>query len=178
MKPQQVELERPRPEEYAPYQEIYVARVPAGSIVSLLRTQITETLALLHRVPEEGAAFAYAPGKWTVKEVLGHLIDTERVMVYRALRFARNDVTPLSGFDENLYAAEGRFATRPIGSLVAELATVRASTVSFFEGLPPDAWLRAGAANNYRLSVRGLGYVIAGHELHHVAILKDRYHLR
>lgn len=178
MKTTQAELEHPRPEEYAPYQEVYVARVPAGPIVSVLRSQIAETLALLHRVPEEGAAYAYAPGKWTVKEVIGHLIDTERVMVYRALRFARNDATPLTGFDENLYAAEGRFPTRPIGSLVGELATVRASTVSFFEGLPSDAWLRAGTANNYRLSVRGLCYVIAGHELHHVAILKDRYHLR
>jgi hypothetical protein len=178
MTPRATEHDRPQAGEYAAYQEIYVSRVPGGPIVQTLRHQSEETLALLRRVPEEGAMFAYAPGKWTIKEVIGHLIDTERVMVYRALRFARNDATALPGFDENLYAAEGRFATRSVASLTGELAAVRTSTAAFFEGISPEAWLRSGNANDYRLTVRGLAYVIAGHELHHVAILKERYHLR
>lgn len=167
--------QQPGRDEYSEYYHKYVARVPEGDVVAILATQIEDTITLLRNRTEEQALSAYAPGKWTIKEVIGHLSDVERVMSYRALRFARADATPLPGFDENTYAPAGEFNNRPLASLLAELAAARRATVALFAGLPDDAWTRSGPANNVSVSVRALAWIIAGHELHHRAILAERY---
>lgn len=168
-------LERPAADEYAPFYAKYVARVPAGDIVNILRDQLEDTRELLRRVPNGAGDFAYGPGKWSIKEVVGHICDAERVFMYRALRFGRGDATPLPGFDENVYVPAGAFAARPLGQLVEELATVRTATVALLNGLPAAAWSRAGEASGQRVTVRALAVIAAGHELHHRAILEERY---
>lgn len=167
--------ERPSSGEYDPYFERYISRVPTGPIFLQLQRQLEETLGLFHGLPATKGDFAYAPGKWTLKEVVGHICDTERIMAYRALRFARNDQTALPGFDETLYVPHGGFGTRTLKSLLDEFRLVRGATVALFENLPVEAFVRRGMANETPASVRALGYVIAGHELHHVGILKEKY---
>jgi hypothetical protein len=169
---------RPGADEYAPYYERYIARVPAGGVVAVLARQVAGTRALLAGVPDALADHAYAPGKWTVKEVVGHIVDAERVFAYRALRFARGDATELAGFDENAYVPAGRFGERTLASLAEELESVRQATVRLLAGLPAEAWLRRGVANGQAVSVRALACIIAGHELHHRAILEERYLVR
>lgn len=167
--------QRPAPGEYNEYYHKYTSRVPDGDIIAILATQLEDTLTLLRDVSDERALHAYAPGKWTIKEVIGHMSDVERVMSYRALRFARGDETPLPGFDETTYAPAGEFNTRPLASLLAELASVRRGTVALLAGLPPSAWARSGAANQSPVSVRALAWIIAGHELHHRELIATRY---
>lgn len=166
---------RPDPDEYATHYAGYVGRVPAGDLVGILRAQIGPTIGLLRTFEGEAADRGYAPGKWTVKETVGHVIDVERVMSYRALRIARNDATPLPPFDENAWTPEGCFGERTLESLIAELSAVRASTVALFAGLPAEAWARTGTFSGNRGSVRAIACIIAGHELHHDELLRDRY---
>ncbi len=166
---------RPDPTEYAPYFERYLARVPEGDVVDLLAQQIEETVRLLSGLSEERARYRYAPGKWSVKEVVGHMADTERVLSYRALRFARGDETPLPGFDENALVANAGFDARPLADLLGEFEAVRRATVALFRGFPPEAARRRGVANEKTVSVRALAYIIAGHERHHRDILAERY---
>lgn len=167
--------ERPLPGEYDAFFAAYVSRVPAGSVLVHLRSQHHETLSLLSSLPDPAADFAYAPGKWTIKQVVGHIADTERVMSYRALRFSRNDKTGLAGFDEKLFAAEAGSAARSLRDLLDEFRIVREATVAFFSGIPTDHLRRGGEANGKFVSVRALAFIIAGHELHHRAILRERY---
>lgn len=167
--------ERPEPAEYSPHFAGYVARVPPGDIVQILQNQLAQTLRMLRPLSEAQGGFAYAPGKWSIKEVIGHMADTERVMGYRALYFARNDVTPLPSFDENEWAPEGRFGDRTMLSLMDELAAVRAASVALFAGLPDVAWLRGGEVMQHRTTVRALACIMAGHELHHRNGLRERY---
>jgi hypothetical protein len=168
-------IARPREDEYVPYYGKYIALVPDGDLVETLRAQIDQTLSLLRSIPEERASHRYAPGKWSIKEVVGHLADVERVMGYRALRIARGDVTPLPGFDENAYVPAANFDARSLASLTRELEAVRAATVAFLETLDAEAAARRGSANNNEISARALAYIIAGHERHHVGILRERY---
>jgi uncharacterized damage-inducible protein DinB len=170
-----VTIGRPAADEHSAFYGKYVARVPDGDLVGQLGEQVSETAALLRSVPEERADFAYAPGKWTVKEVIGHMIDVERVMAYRAVRFARNDTTELPGFDENLWAANAKFGARTIGDLIDELEVVRAATIHFAKHLSAEEQTRRGKANGQEVSVRALMYIIAGHERHHAALLRERY---
>lgn len=121
------------------------------------------------------AGLTYAPGKWTLKEVIGHLIDDERIFAYRALCIARGDDRPLAGFDENAYVAATRFESRDLRSLIDEYRTVRAASVSFFASLSTEEWLRRGIVNGYEASVRGLAFHMAGHELHHLHVIRERY---
>jgi uncharacterized damage-inducible protein DinB len=167
--------QRPEAGEYNPYYERYISRVPAGDIVAILATQVDDTMALLRELSDERALFAYAPGKWSIKEVVGHVIDAERVFAYRAMRFARGDQLPLQTFDENAYVPAGAFDSRPLVSLAAELNAVRRATVALLAHLPHDAWLRGGPASGMHVSVRALAWIIAGHELHHRGILSERY---
>ena len=169
--------QRPNADEHSPYYSRYIERVPAGSIIDVLRTQLPGTVAPLRALADEAALFAYAPGKWTVKEVVGHIIDTERVMAHRALRFARGDQTPLPGFDENTYVPAAESNARALADLLAELTAVRAATIALFSGIPKTAWTRMGSANGTPCSVRALAWIIAGHELHHRALLHERYHI-
>jgi hypothetical protein len=166
---------RPSASEYAPYYDKYVQRVPDDDIVAVLRNQIADTAALLRTAPPDRADGAYAPGKWTLKEVVGHLIDVERVMSYRALRFSRNDATDLPGFEENAFVANSNFSRRTLSDLVDELEAVRVATVHLAKHIDADALMHQGTANNTVVSVRGLLYIIAGHELHHAALIRERY---
>jgi hypothetical protein len=161
--------------EYNEYYGKYIQRVPAGDIVAILATQVDDTLALLRDLTEPQAQHAYAPGKWTIKEVIGHVIDAERIFAYRALRFARGDRTPLATFDENFYVPAGAFGDRPLANLAAELSAVRRATVALLAHVPADAWMRSGPASGMDVSVRALAWIIAGHELHHRAIVVERY---
>ena len=166
---------RPDQTEYVPYFGKYVSLVPQGDIVGVLGEQIGETLALLNSIPEERAGFRYAPDKWSIKELVGHLIDSERIFSYRALRFARNDQTELPGFEQDDYVRGGSFDSTPLADLAAEFASVRQATVLLFKHLNDDAWTRRGAANESEVSVRALAHIIAGHELHHRKILREKY---
>ena len=168
-------MTRPNSTEYAPYFEKYVSLVSEGEIVGTLGKQIESTLSLIRGLSEARGDLRYAPGKWSVKEVIGHLIDTERIFAYRALRFARNDATPLSGFDENSYVANAAFSSNSLADLAEEFEHTRKSNVYLFKHLDGDSWLRRGPANDNEISARALAYCIAGHELHHVGILRSRY---
>ena len=166
---------RPESSEYAPFYGTYVGHVPGGDIVETLSTQLDATLTLLRGLPEESGGLRYAPGKWSVREVIGHVTDAERIFAYRALRFARADETPLASFDENAYVANASFDDHPLASLIDELEAVRRSTVLLFAGLNATEWMRHGIASKNAMSVRALAWVVAGHELHHVGLLKTRY---
>ncbi|MBX6366270.1 MAG: DinB family protein [Gemmatimonadetes bacterium] len=167
--------ERPAAGEYNAFYARYVERVPEGDILELLRTQVEETAKLLLSAPAARHDWAYAPGKWTLKEVVGHICDTERVMTYRALRAARADATPLASFDENAWVPQGAFGERTMESLVAELVAVRQATLALFSGLPAAAWTRVVVASGHPVSVRALAWIVAGHELHHRAGIQERY---
>lgn len=166
---------RPGTAEYAPYHEQYVSLVPDGDIRTILSTQLPDTLALLWTVPASKAVSTYAPGKWSIKEVIGHLVDTERIMAYRALCIARADQTPLPGFEQDDYVAQANFNARALPDLITEWERVRWSTVTLFTPWSDTEWLRQGTANNCAVSARALAYIIAGHELHHRDHLRTRY---
>ena len=166
---------RPAEGEFAPYFSRYIDRVPDGDVVERLERQIVETEALLAGVGEARAGDRYAPGKWSVKEVVGHLSDTERVMSYRLLRIARGDATPLPGFEQDDYVRAAGFDRLALADLVAELLAVRRATLALLRGLDDVALARRGTVNGAPMSARALTYIIAGHELHHAAILRQRY---
>jgi hypothetical protein len=169
---------RPESDEVPAHYVGYVSKVPEHDPVAVLATQIDATAALLGGLSDADALKRYAPGKWSVKEIVGHLADTERIMAYRALRIARGDETPLPGFDENAYVPPAKFDARALADLVGDLRTVRAATVALFRTFDADAWRRRGTASGKPISVRALGYMIPGHERHHVEILKTRYGLQ
>jgi hypothetical protein len=170
-----VTIERPKSGEYNPYYDRYISLIPGSDILATLAAELSKTVALLSDRSESDGDLRYAPGKWSVKEALGHMIDTERIMSYRALRFARNDRTPIEGFEQDDYVRGGPYAGLRLSDLVEEFKTVRAATLSFFRNLRPEDWSRPGLANNNEITVRALAYVIAGHELHHRHILEERY---
>jgi hypothetical protein len=165
----------PDASEYAPYYGRYITLVGGHDVVAALEDQPRETLALLSTLSEEQGDFRYAPDKWSIKEMLGHLIDAERVFSYRALRFARNDGTPLASFEQDDYVRAGGFDDRPLGDLIEEFVCVRRATVWLFRPLSAEAWMRRGVASGNPVSVRALAYVIAGHELHHRRVLREKY---
>lgn len=168
-------LARPEPGEYAPYYEKYIALVPTQDVASALETQRVQTMQLFAGRSERDGNFRYAADKWTVKEVLGHLSDSERVFTYRALRIARADETAMEGFEQDDYVRHGGFNERKLASLVEEFADVRSATLGLFRSLGEEAWLRRGTANKNEVSVRALAFITAGHELHHRRILEERY---
>jgi hypothetical protein len=166
---------RPRPEEYNVYYETYISQVEDGSLLKTLAAQRDETAALLAGLTEAQAAHRYAPGKWSLKEVIGHLADSERIFAYRALRIARGDGTPLASFDENAYVPAADFGRRTLPDVASEFRAVREATLALLASLDDAAWLRMGTASDKPVSVRALGYIIAGHERHHVRVLRQRY---
>ncbi len=168
-------IPRPKADEHSPYYAKYVAQVPDGDFIAMLRQQIGETTALLATVPPNKADYAYAPDKWTVKEVIGHISDVERVMAYRALTFAREDTTDLPGFDENAWVPSANFSKRTLGDLVEELQAVRGATIQLARHLDGAALARRGSANKNPVTVRALLYIIAGHERHHAKLLRELY---
>ena len=166
---------RPEAGEHAPYYARYTTLVPDGDVVERLVAQFPATLQFLRSLGEEGGGRRYSPDKWSVRQVVGHLADTERVFTYRALRFARSDSTNLPGFDENNFVANARFDARTLAGLCDEFEAVRAATVAFFSNLDAEEWGRRGVANNNGMSVRAAAWIIAGHELHHVDVVRTRY---
>ena len=165
----------PAADEYAPYYGRYISLVAPGDILDQLERQREEMLARFRNVPESKGAHRYAPGKWSVRQVVLHLSDTERIMTYRALRIARGDATPLPGFDENAYAPESGADAVPLAELVGEFTDVRRGSLALFRHLPADAWTRRGTASDSPFSVRALAWVVAGHPIHHLVVLRDRY---
>ena len=166
---------RPEASEYAPFYHGYVSSVPEGDVVELLRSGGRELLDAIGRISEDRGGYRYGPEKWTIREVIGHLIDAERIFSYRALRVARGDRTPLASFDENTYVKSAGSDARTLADLSRELGAVRESTVLLFESLPDEAWGQSGIASNKEVSVRALAYITAGHARHHLQILRERY---
>ena len=166
---------RPDATEHAPYYGRYIAQVPEADAIKALESQIADALTLLRTIPEAKGDHRYAPDKWTIKEVIGHVIDAERVWAYRALRFARRDFTELPGFDENQYVPAGEFGRMALADLAAEWELLRRSNLVMFRGFVADAWRRQGVASGNPVSVRALAFIIAGHGRHHVATLRERY---
>jgi DinB family protein len=168
-------IARPKADEFFEYYGRYIDKVPDVDLISLLREQAVETVTTLQGLTPQQANYAYAPGKWTVKEVIGHISDAERIFAYRALRIARQDTTPMESFDENAYVANGNFGARPLPDLLEEMQVVRASTIHLARSLDADAMARRGTASGHGISVRALFYIIAGHERHHADLLRERY---
>jgi hypothetical protein len=167
---------RPDSSEYPPYAAKYVDLVGDSGIVPVLAAQLEETTAWLKPVDDRRASeFLYAPGKWTVKQVLGHIMDAERIFGYRILCVARKDSKPLATFEQNDYVTAGLFNERTLSSLVDEFRSLRHSTIALLQNLPPQAWLCQGAFNKYSVTVRGLAFILAGHAAHHVKILREKY---
>ena len=166
---------RPEATEYAPFYEKYVSLVKKSDILAALEGQRLQMTSLLAARSEREGNFRYAPDKWTVKEVLGHINDTERIFAYRALRIARADETPLSGFEQDDYVRTGGFGARTLADLAEEFGHVRNASIALFRSLPKDAWTRRGTANKNPVTVRALAFIVAGHELHHRLILDERY---
>lgn len=170
-----VTIARPDPGEYAPFYRGYIERVPDRPLLEQLARQGEETRACLASLSAEKARYRYAPDKWSVTEVVGHVGDSERVFAYRALRIARGDTTPLAGFDEKAWMGVATFDGRGLPDVLAELVAVRQATFALLRGLDEAACVRTGVANDAAVSVRALAHIIAGHELHHVAVLRERY---
>jgi DinB family protein len=166
---------RPSSSEYTPFHAGYVSAVPDGDILAILRTSGSKLDAMLASVAEERGGYRYAEGKWSIREIAGHIIDGERVLGYRALRAARGDTTPLVGYDAEAYVAPAASNERSLADLRAELRAVRESTRWFFASLPGEAWERVGVTEGRAISVRALAYVIVGHALHHMRALVDHY---
>ena len=168
---------RPGSDEHSPFFAGYLAEVPPGDVLATLELEGENALSLLRRMPQDRADHAYAPGKWSVREVLVHVTDAERVFAYRALRFGRGDPTPLAGFEQDDWVPASGAGRRSWGDLLDEFRVVRASTLYLFRSFAPEQWLRRGVASGQPISVRALAWIIAGHELHHRRILRERYGL-
>ena len=169
---------RPEPGEYAPYYDRYISLVAGTDILGTLDAQRRQTMLLLSGRDESDGNFRYAPDKWSAKEVLGHVCDTERIFAYRALRISRGDRTPIEGFEQDDYVRNGPFSNRPLAELIDDYIAVRRVTLTLLRNLEEPAWLRRGIANKNEVSVRAIAYTIAGHELHHRRILEEKYFLR
>ncbi|MBK8248962.1 MAG: DinB family protein [Gemmatimonadetes bacterium] len=167
--------QRPAVGEHAPYYSTYVSHVADGDILATLAAQHDHTQVLLRGIPESRGGHRYAEGKWSIREAVGHMIDTERVFSYRAMSFARGDETHLPAFDENTWVANGFFDERSLASLADEFRAARAASLALLGHLNATEWSRVGKASVAHMSVRAAAWVIAGHELHHVGILKSRY---
>ena len=171
-----ISISKPLAGEYDPYTILYIDNLPDdGMILKHLENNADVLRRLMLSLTPEQTLYQYATGKWTSKEILLHIIDSERVFVYRTLRIARNDATPLAGYDQDPYVAASGANDRSMENLLEEYTHTRRSTLSFFSSLSGDAWMRRGTANNTPVTVRALAYIIAGHELHHLKIINEKY---
>jgi len=166
---------KPEATEHHAYYGRYVALNPEDDVMAALEAQIGETTALLRSISEEQAGHRYAEGKWSIRQVVGHLIDSERVFAYRAMRFARGDTTGLAGFDENAYAPASGADDRTLADLAGEYEALRRANLFFFRALDDAAWVRTGTANDASISVRALAWILAGHGRHHGTLIRERY---
>jgi hypothetical protein len=168
-------MKRPAPTEHAEFYANYISKVPGADVLGVLEAQRLQMLQLFTGRSERDGNFRYAPGKWTVKEVLGHVTDTERIFSYRALRFARGDSTPLPGFEQDDYVRDGAFGERTLADLAEEFGVVRSASVALFRSFHEAVWERRGVANQKEVTVRALAFITAGHQMHHRIILEERY---
>lgn len=168
-------MSRPETSEYAAYYERYVSLVPSSEILNALQEEQRSSVAFLKSIAEETSNRRYEPGKWSIKELVGHVIDTERIFSYRALRFGRGDTTVLPGFDQDAFVFGANYSEVSFTDIVAEYDAVRNGTVWLYKNLPREAWNRRGTANKNEISVRAIAYVTAGHQIHHMTILRERY---
>lgn len=166
---------RPEANEYNPYYSTYINLLPEGDIVRILEEQIKGTSLLLKDISDSEGHFRYAPNKWSIKEVIGHIADTERIMAYRLLSIARGETVELPGYNDEMYVLRAAFDKQSMQDLLADLMVVRQSTVHLLKSLDAEAWLQRGIANNSEVTVRALACIIGGHELHHRKIIKERY---
>ncbi len=170
-----VDAGRPMESEYDPYYGPMIARVPDEPILELLEEQRHEIMGFLGALDKATADYRYGPEKWSVKEVLGHVVDTERIFGARALCFARGETIPLPPFEQDAYVRSAGFDKRSLASLSREFEAVRRSTESLFDGFDEEQWNRGGVANEVHMTVRAVAYIVAGHAAHHLAVLRDRY---
>src|SRR6266705_5615304 len=168
-------MNRPEAGEFAEYYGKYIAKVPGTDVPGVLESERLQMSRLFAGRSERDGSFRYAPGKWTVKEVLGHITDSERIFPYRALRFARSDQTPLPGFDQDDYVRSGAFGERTLAGLAEEFGAVRSASIGLFRSFKEDVWPRRGLANQKEVTVRALAFITAGHQMHHRVILEERY---
>jgi len=168
-------LGRPQPNEAASYYSTYIDRVSSDDIVAVLATQLDEASAFLSEISEEKSLHRYAPDKWSMRELLGHVNDTERVFMFRAMWFARGFQDPLPSFDQEVGFVAAESDKTSWASHLDEFKAIRLATLAFFRNLPADAWLRSGVASDSPVTVRALAYIVAGHVSHHLAILRERY---
>lgn len=165
----------PQPGEYSDFNWEYIRRVPQGDVLKFMEKQFAESTKLLRGLSEEQGAIRPGPNEWSIKQVIGHMCDTERIFAYRALRIARGDTTPLPGFDQDPYVANGNFDQRSLSDLIDEFAAIRQSDLCLFRNLTSEAAERLGSASNHPISVRSLVYMCAGHEHHHMESLRTVY---
>jgi hypothetical protein len=175
MSEKHIPLVRPQPTEYASYYEKYISLVPGADAIGVLEAQRMLMTQLLGARSEREGNFRYAPDKWSLKEVVGHIADTERIFAYRALRIGRGDTTPIEGFEQDDYVKNGGFTERSLADLTDEYDQVRGATLALYQGFATAAWARRGVANKNEVTVRALAFIIAGHELHHRRILEENY---
>ncbi|OZB96685.1 DinB family protein [Paenibacillus sp. XY044] len=168
-------LLRPTKEDYNEGFEKYVRLVPEGKLEEILNGSLNRTTAFYAALTEEKGNYRYAPGKWSLKEVLGHITDNERIMSYRLLRIARGDTTPLSGYDEELLMEGAAFDRFSITELLGDFATVRRSTLTLLRSIPDEAWTRRGIVNGYESTAAAWAYILTGHEIHHYNVIQERY---
>lgn len=169
-------ISKPEAGEYAPYAAMYIDLLPDdGQVLRHLKSNFEQVRRLVSSLSEDHLLFRYAAGKWSIKEILVHVVDDERIYAYRALRFARGDRTELPGFEQDDYARTSGADERPLASIFAEYEAVRQGTVAMFDGLPAEAFERSGIADGKVMSVRAAAYHIAGHELHHLNLIRERY---
>lgn len=161
--------------EYNPYYRTYTMALGEVSLMDALVDGKEELLSLMEKIPEEKLSFAYAEGKWTLAEALVHILDTERVFQYRALRFARNDKVDLPGFDQEVFVPYSNSGSRTVQDLMAEYKAVRDSTIALFKSFDEEALMRKGVASGSPMSVRAMGFIISGHQAHHIRIIRERY---
>lgn len=166
---------RPDRSEYADYYHGYIARVPDGDIVETLEAQRRDAGSFLLSVPEGRGGYRYAEGKWTLKDVIGHVVDAERVFGFRALAFARRDPAAIPGMEQDDYVAAGRFAARSLESLREEFDGLRRSHVALFGSFDDGTWSRRGTASGVDFTVRAVAWILAGHAFHHLAVIRERY---
>ncbi|MEZ4413341.1 MAG: DinB family protein [Gemmatimonadales bacterium] len=166
---------RPADSEYNSYYQPYVKEVPDGDLLATLRYQRESTTAVLAGISDKLAAYRYADGKWSIREVIGHVADAERVFSYRALRIARGDTIDLPGFDENAWVPMAGFEARSMADVAAEFRAVRDASLALFSSFSAEAWARIGSASGHPVSARALAWILAGHERHHLRILEERY---
>lgn len=168
-------LQRPQVSEYPEYYVPYVNSVPEGDLLTILKENLAKIIELFENISDENAVFRYHTGKWSIKEVLGHMTDTERIMSYRLLRIGRGDQTALAGFDENEFVEGSQVNRLPLKNILEDFIATRKATITLIQNMPEAAWVNKGFANNTEVTARAVAYIIAGHEIHHRKIVNERY---